>query len=83
MQGGPFAVAFDACVTFVASDCFLFVESLRSLKTNGDRGRPEGVVGQIRLHLGSVRHVFMHVFKHVMAKHFLHEPASIFFWMKS
>ena len=22
MQGGPFAVALDACVTFVASDCF-------------------------------------------------------------
>ena len=33
MQGGPFAVALDACVTFVASDCFLFVEFPRYPRT--------------------------------------------------
>ena len=49
MHGRPFTVAFNARVTFVASDCF-YLSSLHVLsRQNGDRGRPEGVVGKIRL----------------------------------
>lgn len=45
MYGRPFIVAFDARVTFVASDCF-YLSSLHVLsRQNGDRGRPEGGVG--------------------------------------
>ena len=82
MQGGPFAVALDACVTFVASDCF-YLSSFHVLGgQNGDRGCPEGVVCKIRLDPGSLRHSFKHVFKRVMAYHLPLEPDTILLWVK-